>query len=57
MRLGGQACRLLDDTLVRDHVRQGNTILERHRHRYEFNNNYRTRLEQQRAEGRRYLRR
>ena len=45
MRLGGQACRLLDDTLVRDMYGR-NTILERHRHRYEFNNNYRTRLEQ-----------
>ena len=45
MRLGGQACRLLDDTLVRDMYGK-NTILERHRHRYEFNNNYRTRLEQ-----------
>ena len=45
MRLGGQACRLLDDTLVRDMYGK-DTILERHRHRYEFNNNYRTRLEQ-----------
>ncbi len=45
MRLGGQACRLLDDTLVRDMYGK-NTVLERHRHRYEFNNNYRTRLEQ-----------
>ncbi len=45
MRLGGQECRLLADTLVRD-LYGGDIILERHRHRYEFNNNYRTRLEQ-----------
>ena len=45
MRLGGQECRLLDDTLVRD-LYNAQTILERHRHRYEFNNNYRARLEQ-----------
>ncbi len=45
MRLGGQECRLLDDTLVRG-LYNAQTILERHRHRYEFNNNYRARLEQ-----------
>ena len=45
MRLGGQECRLLASTLVRD-LYGNDKILERHRHRYEFNNNYRTRLEQ-----------
>ena len=45
MRLGGQECRLLGDTRVRD-LYGKEIILERHRHRYEFNNNYRTRLEQ-----------
>ena len=45
MRLGGQECRLLAGTLVRD-LYGNDKILERHRHRYEFNNNYRTRLEQ-----------
>ena len=45
MRLGGQECRLLAGTLVRD-LYGNEKILERHRHRYEFNNNYRTRLEQ-----------
>ncbi len=45
MRLGGQECRLLADTLVRD-LYDKDKILERHRHRYEFNNNYRATLEQ-----------
>ena len=45
MRLGGQECRLLSGTLVRD-LYGNDKILERHRHRYEFNNNYRSRLEQ-----------
>ena len=45
MRLGGQECRLLDDTRVRN-LYGKEIILERHRHRYEFNNNYRARLEQ-----------
>ena len=45
MRLGGQECRLLAGTLVRD-LYGSDKILERHRHRYEFNNNYRARLEQ-----------
>ena len=45
MRLGGQECRLLDGTRVRGLYRQ-DSILERHRHRYEFNNNYRQQLEQ-----------
>ena len=45
MRLGGQECRLLSGTLVRD-LYGNDKILERHRHRYEFNDNYRVRLEQ-----------
>ncbi|MGW8246993.1 MAG: CTP synthase [Acidiferrobacterales bacterium] len=44
MRLGGQTCHLLDGTLVRELYGQGE-ILERHRHRYEFNNSYRETLE------------
>ena len=44
MRLGGQTCRLLDNTLVRE-LYGKSEILERHRHRYEFNNSYRETLE------------
>ncbi|MDH5302171.1 MAG: CTP synthase [Gammaproteobacteria bacterium] len=44
MRLGAQQCRLLPDTKVRDlYARE--VVEERHRHRYEFNNNYRQSLE------------
>ena len=44
MRLGGQECRLTPDTLAaRTYGRT--SINERHRHRYEFNNNYRETLE------------
>jgi CTP synthase len=39
MRLGGQECRLLEGARVRDIYGQ-DVIVERHRHRYEFNNNY-----------------
>jgi len=39
MRLGGQACRLTPGSLA--HAAYGtDTILERHRHRYEFNNGF-----------------
>lgn len=38
MRLGGQACRLLPDSLARK-VYGKDEIIERHRHRYEVNNN------------------
>lgn len=39
MRLGGQSCQLLENTLAR--LAYGaDTVLERHRHRYEFNNHY-----------------
>jgi CTP synthase len=45
MRLGGQECRLIENTLAQD-LYQKKTIVERHRHRFEFNNNYRDRLEE-----------
>ncbi len=44
MRLGGQQCRLVDDTLVKA-MYQKELITERHRHRYEFNHHYREKLE------------
>ena len=39
MRLGGQECRLKPGTRVRE-LYGKDVIVERHRHRYEFNNNY-----------------
>ena len=45
MRLGGQRCQLIEGTLVRDMYGTDN-IIERHRHRYEFNNTYRQQLEE-----------
>lgn len=45
MRLGGQVCKLQANTLAQ--ATYGcDAITERHRHRYEFNNNYRDVLEQ-----------
>ena len=44
MRLGGQQCRLQNDSLAYK-MYQKDVITERHRHRYEFNNQYRDRLE------------
>lgn len=44
MRLGGQDCRLIDGTLTRE-LYGKEVIIERHRHRYEFNNNYREAIE------------
>ena len=44
MRLGGQQCRLAPGSLARA-LYQQDVIVERHRHRYEFNNNYRQALE------------
>ncbi len=44
MRLGGQVCRLAPDSLVRK-VFGTETIVERHRHRYEVNNVYLSQLE------------
>lgn len=45
MRLGGQQCRLKPDSLAYL-MYQKDVITERHRHRYEFNNQYFERLEQ-----------
>ena len=45
MRLGGQECDLVEGTRVRE-LYDAARIIERHRHRYEFNNNYRDRLEE-----------
>jgi CTP synthase len=44
MRLGGQECRLLDNSLIKA-CYQKDVIVERHRHRYEVNNNYVPQLE------------
>jgi CTP synthase len=45
MRLGAYPCRLVKDTLA--HAAYGEVdISERHRHRYEFNNEFRSRLEE-----------
>jgi len=43
MRLGGQQCRLLEGTRVRQ-LYDKDIIIERHRHRYEFNNRYKEKL-------------
>jgi CTP synthase len=45
MRLGGQKCVLAADSLVRS-IYGAETIVERHRHRYEVNNVYVPRLEE-----------
>ena len=45
MRLGGQKCRLQQDS-VAFQLYQKDVITERHRHRYEFNNQYLQQLEQ-----------
>ena len=44
MRLGAQTCHLAADSLART-AYAADSIFERHRHRYEFNNNYSARLE------------
>ncbi|HHS83478.1 MAG TPA: CTP synthase [Gammaproteobacteria bacterium] len=44
MRLGGQPCHLKKDSLVRS-IYGRDQIVERHRHRYEFNNHYLTAIE------------
>ena len=44
MRLGGQECILVEGTRVRE-LYGKDTIVERHRHRYEFNNDYLEQLE------------
>ncbi len=45
MRLGGQECRLIAGTHVHEHYGK-DAIIERHRHRYEFNNQYREILQE-----------
>ncbi len=45
MRLGEYRCELVEGTLSRKLYGAGH-VLERHRHRYEYNNEYRQRLEQ-----------
>jgi CTP synthase len=45
MRLGGQECLLKEDSLVR-RIYGSDKIVERHRHRYEVNTEYISRLEQ-----------
>jgi len=45
MRLGGQQCKLAAGSHVRELYGQ-DTIVERHRHRYEFNNQFREQLSQ-----------
>nr|WP_321246037.1 CTP synthase [uncultured Psychroserpens sp.] len=44
MRLGAWDCKLLDGSLVKD-IYQSVDIKERHRHRYEFNNDYKQQIE------------
>jgi CTP synthase len=45
MRLGAWECALKEDSMVRD-VYKSETILERHRHRSEYNDSYRKQLEE-----------
>ncbi len=45
MRLGGQECRLVKDSHSRT-IYDSDVIVERHRHRYEVNNNYVDQLQQ-----------
>jgi CTP synthase len=44
MRLGGQECQLLEGTIAKE-LYNADKIIERHRHRYEFNNKYQEQLE------------
>jgi len=44
MRLGGQACQLLPGTVARE-LYDKDTVMERHRHRYEVNENFIAKLE------------
>ncbi|HET6862805.1 MAG TPA: CTP synthase [Pyrinomonadaceae bacterium] len=45
MRLGAWPCKLLENSLVQEIYGGAENISERHRHRFEFNPEYRTRLE------------
>ncbi|MBL6607024.1 MAG: CTP synthase, partial [Flavobacteriaceae bacterium] len=44
MRLGSWACKMVPDSIVGS-IYQSEEIQERHRHRYEFNDDYRTQIE------------
>ncbi|WCO02480.1 CTP synthase [Psychroserpens ponticola] len=44
MRLGAWDCTLLDESIAKD-VYQSSNIEERHRHRYEFNNDFKQKIE------------
>ena len=46
MRLGGQACQLKPNSLAKKMYEDKKEIVERHRHRYEFNNGYKAQLEE-----------
>lgn len=45
MRLGAWDCKLVEGTLASEIYNGSSTISERHRHRYEFNNDYKEKLE------------
>ncbi|WP_411031732.1 CTP synthase [Spongiimicrobium sp. 3-5] len=45
MRLGAWDCELVDGSLVKEVYRGESSISERHRHRYEFNNDYKEQFE------------
>ncbi len=45
MRLGAYPCRIEENTLAREAYQEEN-ISERHRHRFEFNNEYKEKLEE-----------
>nr|WP_289037772.1 CTP synthase [uncultured Allobacillus sp.] len=47
LRLGVYACRLMKDTKAYEAYDEQEIIYERHRHRYEFNNEYREQMEEQ----------
>jgi CTP synthase len=47
MRLGAWPCRLAPGSLVQDVYGGAEEISERHRHRYEFNPEFRQRLEKE----------
>ena len=44
MRLGAYPCKLVDNTILKDLYKNEDVIYERHRHRYEFNNNFKEEL-------------
>ena len=46
MRLGAYPCRVKESSLLEKCYGSANEVAERHRHRYEFNNNYRQTFEQ-----------